>query len=223
MLVVIDGQPEFQGPDDPRLKAWIKGFADKCKKSGMAVPAPPVVKPVKLPPPNTDPGRLQAATALENQLRTFGDIDIVLVLLQRRDDYIYPAVKRICAVKLGLHSQCLLTEKAFKEKGQDQYFSNVALKVNMKLGGENHRLDPSDMRWLQQQKTMMVGIDVTHPGPSSIQGTPSIAGVVASVDQYFAQFPVSLRLQKSKQEVCHFVDRPQDLLREYSHIPSGHR
>ena len=48
---------------------------------------------------------------------------------------------------------------------------------------------------------MMVGIDVTHPGPGSREGTPSIAAVVASVDDSFVQFPASLRIQKSKQEV----------------------
>ena len=76
--------------------------------------------------------------------------------------------------------------------------------MNAKLGGVNHRLDANSTRWLQG-KAMMVGIDVTHPGPRSMPGTPSIAGVVASVDQHFAQFPVSLRLQKSKQEVCRVI------------------
>jgi eukaryotic translation initiation factor 2C len=40
-------------------------------------------------------------------------------------------------------------------------------------------------------------------GPGSVKYTPSIAAVVASVDQDFGQFPASLSLQKSKQEVSH--------------------
>lgn len=56
---------------------------------------------------------------------------------------------------------------------------------------------------------MMVGIDVTHPGPGSREGTPSIAAVVASVDNKFVQFPASLRIQETKKEVLffHFCER----------------
>jgi hypothetical protein len=49
---------------------------------------------------------------------------------------------------------------------------------------------------------MLVGMDVTHPGPGSVKGTPSIAAVVASTDSNYAQFPASLRMQESKKEVC---------------------
>jgi hypothetical protein len=57
------------------------------------------------------------------------------------------------------------------------------------------------MEWLTKKKTMMVGIDVTHPGPGSREGTPSIAAVVASVDDSFVQFPASMRIQHSRKEV----------------------
>jgi len=54
------------------------------------------------------------------------------------------------------------------------------------------------MRLLKSKKTMLVGIDVTHPSPTSIKGTPSIAAVVSSVDDNFVQFPVSLSLQRNR-------------------------
>lgn len=57
------------------------------------------------------------------------------------------------------------------------------------------------MRWLTKKSTMLVGIDVTHPSPTSREGTPSIAAVVASVDDQFVQFPASMRIQESKKEV----------------------
>jgi len=59
------------------------------------------------------------------------------------------------------------------------------LKVNTKLGGVNHLVDESSMKWLKEKSTMMVGMDVTHPGPNSIPGTPSVAAVVASTDNTF--------------------------------------
>lgn len=54
---------------------------------------------------------------------------------------------------------------------------------------------------------MMIGIDVTHPGPGSVKGTPSIAAVVASCDDDFAQFPCSLEIQESKKEMVTNLDK----------------
>ena len=121
---------------------------------------------------------------------------------------------------MGINTVHMQIEKAFGPPNkQDQYFSNVALKVNTKLGGMNHlvrdpllrkyypdslntcQLDDRAMKWLTKKKTMMVGIDVTHPGPGSREGTPSIAAVVANVDDSFVQFPASLRIQQTKKEV----------------------
>jgi eukaryotic translation initiation factor 2C len=47
---------------------------------------------------------------------------------------------------------------------------------------------------------MVVGMDVTHPGPGSSKGAPSIAAIVASTDAKFAQYPASLRIQEPKKE-----------------------
>ncbi len=65
----------------------------------------------------------------------------------------------------------------------------------------SHSLDKHSMSWLHKTPTMLVGIDVTHPGPGSVKGTPSIAAVCASVDIDFSQYPASMQLQESKKEV----------------------
>ena len=41
---------------------------------------------------------------------------------------------------LGIHTVHMQLDKALEEKRQDQYLSNVALKVNTKLGGINHKV-----------------------------------------------------------------------------------
>ena len=48
-------------------------------------------------------------------------------------------------------------------KANDQYLANVGLKINLKLGGSNHSLDPARLGIISEKKTMVVGIDVTHP------------------------------------------------------------
>ena len=65
----------------------------------------------------------------------------------------------------------------------------------------SHLLDPANMKWLTEKPTMLVGIDVTHPGLGSVKGTPSIAAVVASVDNLFSQYPASMEIQETKKEV----------------------
>ena len=196
---VIDG-----GRIDPQqVQELATSFGNKLRACGMTVQSEPKILPTRaLPNPEQDPGRRQALEYIEEAVRKLGTPKMVLFLLMRRDGFIYPGIKTLCDTKLGVHSICMQLEKALKEpRKQDQYLSNVALKVNTKLGGINHTLDDRALGWLKTMPTMVVGMDVTHPSPASIPGTPSIAAVVANVDDTFAQFPVSLRVQMPKSEV----------------------
>ena len=197
---------EFQGPRDPELTSFLKTFLAKCIASGISgarEDQPPRIMGVNLPSPREDtPNRSRAIEEIRRVFRANltpqQKPSFVLVLLSGIDRYIYPGIKQLADVQLGLHTVHMLLTKACNPdaKKQDQYFSNVALKVNAKLGGVNHSLDRNSMGWLTGQKTMVMGIDVTHPSPMSTPGTPSIAAVVASVDDQFVQFPASLMLQK---------------------------
>jgi len=206
VLVIKDGQAVFSSPDDPKLVGIWKGFGEKCRNSGMSLGSSPVVLAQGLPPPANDPSRQQALNDIRQnisrRISEKGKPTFILVILSHRDNYIYPGIKRICDVELGVHTIHMLTQKVLCDANkQDQYFSNVALKLNTKLGGINHMLDQESLKWLLKGKTMIVGMDVTHPGPGSIEGTPSIAAVVASIDDTFVQFPASLRCQETKKEV----------------------
>ncbi|KAG5645156.1 hypothetical protein DXG03_006780 [Asterophora parasitica] len=206
VLIVKDGnyRDEFKGPADPELLHTLTGFADMCRKSGMNVDRKePVVLEAALPTKDrTDPTRAAAITVIRSTLRSMkGKPTMVLVILSNGDKHVYSGIKHLCDSHLDLATVCVHSSKIRKEKGQLQYFANVALKVNMKMGGVNHSLDPGSMKWLSAMPTMLVGIDVTHPGPGSVKGTPSIAAAVASVDHHFAQFPSSMEIQESKKEM----------------------
>ncbi|EAU83532.1 QDE2 protein [Coprinopsis cinerea okayama7 len=210
------GDPPYrvQSNQDPRLRDLVTQFRDKLKKSGINIPSamPRLLPVVDLPDVHDDPGRLRALNFVRKGLASEMEKttpqtrpSFMLVLLEQKEKYIYPGIKRIGDVELGLLTLHMQLPRVFGDSlggtKRDQYLSNVALKVNTKLGGVNHMLEDSAMAWLRKKKTMMVGIDVTHPSPLSKEGTPSIAAVVASVDDNFVQFPASLRIQTSKKEM----------------------
>ncbi|KAF9024374.1 Piwi-domain-containing protein [Hymenopellis radicata] len=192
-------------PTPDVLRPMVTGFSKKLAAAGMTMPpaVPTLVNTDWLEPVGRDPGRVQAQALIKDKLqKTLASQNgrkpaFILVILSVRDNFIYSGIKRICDLELGMPTVCMQVEKAFVDGNrQDQYFSNVALKVNTKLGGINHTLLPTHMAWLNKVPTMIIGIDVTHPGPGARWGTPSIAAVVASVDSKFVQYPASMRIQK---------------------------
>jgi eukaryotic translation initiation factor 2C len=177
VLLILDGnRGEFEGINDTELRGIVKGFADMCKKSGMTVDAKdPIFVSATLPRKNnSDPTRWAAITTIRAVLTSIRDKpNLVLTVLSNQDKHIYSGLKYLCDSHLGVPTVCVQATKIRKVQGQLQYYANVALKVNMKLGGVNHSLDAKSMSWLAKQPTMLVGMDVTHPGPGSVKGTVS--------------------------------------------------
>jgi eukaryotic translation initiation factor 2C len=206
VLVIKDGnRDEFSDAQDPQLRSIIDGFSSMCRSCGISViPTPPLIAVADLPRKDLqDPVRSQAVKVIRSALMaTKQKPAFLLVILSSSDKHIYAGLKHLCDVYLDVPNVCVQSAKIRKERGQLQYYANVALKVNMKLGGVNHSVDEASIGKLRQPATMLVGMDVTHPGPSTVKGTPSIAAVVASVDLRFSQYPASMRIQESKKEVC---------------------
>ncbi|KAI6130657.1 Piwi-domain-containing protein [Pisolithus croceorrhizus] len=215
VLNVKDG-PVQPSTNDLTLESLCKDFEKKCKDCGIVFKGTPMIlKTEALPDIQRDAYRRQALAEIHRVIKNWCDANFkrsngnrakssfILVLLRRRDNFIYPGIKRMCDLEFGVHTLHVLIPKLCSTTPSklDQYYANVALKLNIKLGGVNHLLGEGDVRWLKQKKTMVVGMDVTHPSPGSHVGTPSIAAVVASVDDSFVHFPASLRCQISKQEM----------------------
>ncbi|TFY69058.1 hypothetical protein EVJ58_g631 [Rhodofomes roseus] len=194
----------FAGANDSSLRPFLRAFVDLCKKSGLSFPAadPPIIE-ARLPL-NDDRYRNSAIQAIRTTLTNHVNSarpqpTFILVLLANEDSRIYCGLKRICDMELGVHTIGMQPTKATNPKGQGAYFGNVALKLNMKLGGVNHVLDAVSTKWLKDtmlKDTMLVGIDVTHGSMSSKAGSPSLAAIVASVDNNFTNYPAELRMQR---------------------------
>jgi hypothetical protein len=129
------------------------------------------------------------------------NVSLVFVLLPDNDAAVYNTIKQAGDVTFGLHTVCSVDNKVSKDKGRDQYLANVALKVNAKLYGINQSLDMTKLGIIAEGKTMVVGIDVTHPSPGSLQDAPSVAAIVASTDKFLSQFPCELAIQTGRQEM----------------------
>ena len=197
----------FNDANGPELRRIVGVFADMCRRSGISIPPnAQTYLSVTLPPKNReDPLRKAAIHKIQTtMLDARPKPAMFLVVLSNHDPTIYEGLKHLCDVLLGVATVCVQAEKIRRERGrgQQQYFSTVALKVNMKTGGVNHRLNDRNSAWIKKEPTMLVGMDVTHPKRGqAVPRTPSIAAVVASIDMHQGQFPASLRIQESRKVV----------------------
>ncbi|KAI1114275.1 ribonuclease H-like domain-containing protein [Nemania sp. NC0429] len=111
---------------------------------------------------------------------------------------LYNRVKHLGDIKYGIHTICCVRSKIVQPN--DVYLLNVALKVNLKLGGKNHLVQPVDLGLVAEGKTMVVGIDVTHPSPGSSDAAPSVSAMVASVNETLNQWPGTLKIQSERRQ-----------------------
>ncbi|KAK4891707.1 hypothetical protein LTR27_009715 [Elasticomyces elasticus] len=128
-------------------------------------------------------------------------VNLLYIILPHNDKWLYARIKYWGDTQFGIHTVCSVGSKLAKPKGQGQYIGNEALKFNIKGGGINHIVVPTTLTRPLDSKTMLMGIDVTHPSPGSSENAPSISCVVASVDEHLTQWPGSIRTQTGRKEM----------------------
>ncbi|KAM7219738.1 Ribonuclease H-like domain containing protein [Rhypophila decipiens] len=131
-----------------------------------------------------------------NRCKAKGD-KLVLVWLPRKLSAAeYREMKRVSDSEIGILTQLVDSKKA-KNGGWkgEQYWDNVLLKINLKLGGVNQIVGMPPASLINFAKTMVVGLDVTHPIPGSGEVPNSTAGMVASVDKSLSQWPGTVYTQ----------------------------
>ncbi|KAI6160674.1 argonaute-like protein [Pisolithus thermaeus] len=125
---------------------------------------------------------------------------LVVVVLPNNPSDIYTAVKHFGDVTAGVATQCMQSSKCYREK--THYYTNVCLKVNVKLGGINTILDPQSVSILTDPRnpTIVMGAHVTHPALAP-KGCPSFAALVGNVDSGAVQYIATCRVQTARMEI----------------------
>ncbi|KAK7314734.1 hypothetical protein VNO77_33262 [Canavalia gladiata] len=166
---------------DSVARGFCYELAQMCYISGMAFNPEPVVPPLSARPDQVERVLKTRYHDAKNKLQG-RELDLLIVILPDNNGSLYGDLKRICETDLGLVSQCCLTKHVFKMS--KQYLANVALKINVKVGGRNTVLVDALSRRIplvSDRPTIIFGADVTHPHPGE-DSSPSIAAVVASQD-----------------------------------------
>lgn len=110
---------------------------------------------------------------------------IIFVILADKSADTYQEIKNIGDVQFGVITQCMV-DTWFKPGGRPPLptFANISLKINMKMGGVNHKVKRTGR--ITFDKTMICGADVTHPMGGEEQ--ESITALVASMDDTAGQY-----------------------------------
>uniref|UniRef100_A0A453CM25 Piwi domain-containing protein n=5 Tax=Triticinae TaxID=1648030 RepID=A0A453CM25_AEGTS len=168
---------------DSAARGFCHELAIMCQISGMDFAPEPVLPPLTARPEHVERALKARYQDAMNIIRPQGrELDLLIVILPDNNGSLYGDLKRICETDLGLVSQCCLTKHVFKMS--KQYLANVALKINVKVGGRNTVLVDALTRRIplvSDRPTIIFGADVTHPHPGE-DSSPSIAAVVASQD-----------------------------------------
>lgn len=136
-------------------------------------------------------------------------LELLMVFIGSKGPHPYKVVKQQGDVgPHAMHTICVTSN--FRKS--DTY-ANVALKFNLKLGGQNNHI-PGQLGIIENDETMLIGLDVTvsqswtiypyetctdllqHPDPGS--SAPSIAGLVSSIDRHCQQFKASIYVQRQE-------------------------
>lgn len=104
---------------------------------------------------------------------------LIIVITGNQDVGHYARIKKSCDCRYGIPSQVLQSDR-YRNGGKPQLHSNVAMKVNTKLGGATARAVPTSSGTALGPSSMIIGADVTHP----MMGvwTPSLAAMSVSND-----------------------------------------
>ncbi|KAH9179683.1 argonaute-like protein [Lactarius sanguifluus] len=195
MIVVYERQQRF---NDQVANQMASDLVRACEVVGISINPQPAL--IKWESGQGNIGQQLRAAGGECQRRTKNLPNLIVVVLPEGGNDIYTAVKHFGDVATGVVTQCMKSSKCFRAK--PQYYANITLKLNVKLGGVNSVPEPRDISFLTDSAnpTIVMGADVIHPAPGS-GDRPSFTSLVGSIDTSAVRYVSTMEVQTSRQEI----------------------
>eukprot|EP01018_Ginkgo_biloba_P029293 Gb_20550 [translate_table: standard] len=208
-------RPSWQ--EEKSVENFANFLTQRCSDLGIHMNPNPVVWEAD------DLNKFSNVTALQHVLlnlkRKAGSNLQILICVMRERHPEKGKFKLVCETDIGLVTQCCLFEcvrKCSDPKFGSQYLANLALKINVKVGGSNAALLTRQIPRFGNSQVIYFGADVNHPGPGD-KNSPSVAAVVASINwPWCNRYVPKIRYQKHRQEnIEQLGEMSKELLEEY--------
>ncbi|EIW61996.1 argonaute-like protein [Trametes versicolor FP-101664 SS1] len=214
-IVVFERKERFR---QDVAEQMVKGLLESFEKAGVEVKErEPVIHYglASRPPAQT----LREAGNMCYQKNGGGGPDLIVAVLPEASADLYMRIKHFGDITQGVATQCLRSNKCTYAKAQ--YYANVCLKINVKLGGINTVPDARSVPVLTDphNPTIVMGADVIHPAPGA-DGRPSFTSLVGNVDSDTAKYIADCRVQTSRQEM---IDDLQEMAHGIIKMHTGYR
>ncbi|CAA0828720.1 Protein argonaute 1 [Striga hermonthica] len=205
---------------------FINRLSQRCEQLGISLQKNTVIAPLFEPMHILGSPKLLETKLRQIHRAAFGNLQLLVCVMERKHRG-YADLKRIAETSVGFVSQCCLYSNVVKMGSQ--FLSNLALKINAKVGGSTvalHDPIPSEIPRIFgfHEPSIFMGADVTHPHPSD-DFSPSVAAVVGSLNWPAPNRYVSrMRSQTHRQEIIKDLTAMvkeilEDFAREVSKLP----
>ncbi|CAN8235956.1 unnamed protein product [Cochlearia groenlandica] len=203
-LMSIGGSPD----EKSTIPKFVTDLTQKCEHLGVFL-SKNTISNTFFEPSHI----LNNISCLESKLKEIqraasNSLQLIICVMERKHKG-YGDLKRIAETRIGVVTQCCLYPNITKLNSQ--FVSNLALKINAKIGGSMTELYNSIPYHIPRlfsldEPVIFMGADVTHPHPFD-DYSPSVAAVVGSINWPEANRYVSrMRSQTHRQEIIQDLD-----------------
>jgi eukaryotic translation initiation factor 2C len=125
---------------------------------------------------------------------------LLVFIVPDKNAFFYQRIKKSADCRFGVVSQVMQGSQV--QKGNPQYYSNVLMKVNAKLGGCTSQAVPNPALKRNAgfpSPTMFIGADVSHASPGSMQS--SMAALTVSFDRHAGRYAAACQTNGHRVEM----------------------